>query len=257
VVERILGMVLAVCVTASVAVAAQSPFIGEWQLNSSKSRTPDEMKVDSKGGNKYAFNFGGGDETIVADGTDQQGLDGTLLSVKQEAADTWIVQRKLNGRLMLKATWKLSADGRTLTDYYREFETDGSTVSMDYVYERTGGGSGFAAHWQSIKETRNTPFLMQVKAFQSDGLSFVTPPERAKNVLFDGKDHPNEEPDSGRGATSSGRRVDDRNLEVIDKVGGKVTETEKIALSPDLKTLTITMRFVGRDKPNVMVFERK
>ena len=73
------------------------------------------MKVQSQGGNKYTFDFGGGAETIVADGTDQPGLQGTLLSAKQEAPDTWIVQRKKAGQLMLRATWKLSADGSTLT----------------------------------------------------------------------------------------------------------------------------------------------
>jgi hypothetical protein len=44
---------------------------------------------------------------------------------------------------------------------------------MDYVYQRTGEGSGFAAEWQSVKETMNSPFLMQVKEFRSDGLSFI------------------------------------------------------------------------------------
>jgi hypothetical protein len=36
-----------------------------------------------------------------------------------------------------------------------------------------------------------------------------------------------------------------------------VTDTEEIGLSADLKTLTITVHVPGRDKPNVMVFERK
>ena len=169
--KRFLTTLLAVCVAAGVALAAQSPFIGDWKLDASRSRTPDEMKVESKGGDTYVFDFGGGPETIVADGTDQKGLQGSLLSVERQAADTWIVKRKLDGRLMLRATWKLSADGRTLTDYYREFETDGSTTSLDYVYERTGaGGSGFAADWQSVKETNNATVLMQVKAFEGDGM---------------------------------------------------------------------------------------
>ena len=44
---------------------------------------------------------------------------------------------------------------------------------------------------------------------------------------------------------------------ITDKAGDKVTDTEDIALSADLKTLTITVHVVGRDKPNVLVFERK
>lgn len=255
--KRILVSLPAVCLATSMALAAESPFIGEWKLDPSKSRMPDEMKVQSEGGNKYAFDFGGGAETIVVDGSDQPGLGGTLLSVKMQARDTWIVERKKDGRLLIKATWRLSKDGSTLTDYYREFELDGSTLSMDYVYQRTGGGSGFAADWQSIKETMNSPFLIQVKEFQGDGLSFITPSEqKTKNMKFDGKDYPSVGPNSDRGASASMRRVDERNLIITDKARGKVIATEEIGLSGDLNTLTITVHIAGRDKPNVMVFER-
>jgi hypothetical protein len=258
--KRIVKILPAVCLATGVAWAGESPFIGEWKLDPSNSRMPDEMKVQSKGGNKYVFDFEGSAEPIVVDGSDQPGLGGTLLSVKAEAPDTWIVERKKDGRLLLKATWKLSKDGSTLTDYFRGFETDGSTFSVDYVYQRTGGGSGFAADWQSIKETMNSPFLIQVKEFLGDGLSFtfITPGEnKTKNGKFDGKDYPNQGPNARRGAASSFQRVDERTLLITDKTDGKVTDTEAIGLSADLKTLTITLHIPGRDKPNVLVFERK
>ena len=257
--KRIVKVLPAVWLAAGTAWAAESPFIGEWKLDPSKSRLPDEMKVESEGGNKYTFDFGGGAERIVVNGNDQPGgYGGTMLSVKAEAPDTWIVERKKDGRLLLRATWKLAKDGSTLTDYFRGFSSDGSTLSMDYVYQRTGRGSGFAADWRSIKETMNSVFLIEVKAFKGDGLSFITPSAKmTKNVKFDGRDYPNEGPNAGRGASSSVRRVNARALEITDKAGGKVTATKEIALSADLKTLTITTRVPGRDKPNVMVFARK
>jgi hypothetical protein len=254
---RPLVILLAVCLATSVGWLPENPFIGQWKLVPSKSRMPDEMKVESKGNNTYAFDFGGGVETIVVDGSDQPGLDGTTLSVKAEAPDTWIVKRKKGSRLLLNATWTLSSDESTLTDYYREFESDGSTLSMDYVYHRTGRGSGFAADWQSIKETMNSPYLIQVKEFQGDGLSLITP-SKTRNVKFDGKDHPNEGANAGAGGgTSSIRWMDERTLVIIDKADGKVTDTEEIRLSADLQTLAITVHIAGRDKPNVLVFERK
>jgi hypothetical protein len=129
---------------------------------------------------------------------------------------TWVLQRRpVHGAVFLarrpglsesrcssarSSSWKLSKDGSTLTDYYREFESDGSTLSLDYVYQRTGGGSGFAADWRSIKEIRNSPpLLMQVKEFQGGGLSFITPSEQqTKNVKFDGKEYPSEGPNADR-----------------------------------------------------------
>ncbi len=254
--KRILGMLAAVCLATNMACLAQSPFIGLWKFDSSRSRTPDEMKVQSQGGNKYTFDFGGGPETIVADGTFQPGNRGTLLSAKQEAPDTWIVERKQGDKLMLRATWKLSADGSTLTDYYREFEPNGSTLSLDYVYQRTGGGSGFAADWQSIKERRNTPLSMEIKAYEGDGLSFNTSSQRRpENVKFDGKDYPVD--GSNAGAVISARRADEHHLVITHKDNDKVTLTEDVALSADLKTLTITLQFAGRDKPDVMVYARQ
>jgi hypothetical protein len=240
--------------------AAENPYIGEWKLNPSKTRMPDEMKVESKSGNTYSFNFGGTAETIVVDGTDQPGIAGTMLSVRADAPDTWIVERKKDGRLMLKATWKLSQDGVTLTDLYREFEPNGATLSMDYVYQRSGGGSGFAADWQSIKETMNSPYVLQVKAYESDGLSFIsiTPSgQKAKNVKLDGKDYPTRGQNVSPGSSLSSRRVDEHTLEMTGKTGGKVVDTREIRLSPNGKTLTMTVHVPSQSKPNVLVFDRE
>jgi hypothetical protein len=255
--KRMGKLLPAFCLATGMARAAESPFIGEWKLDPSKSRLPDEMKVASEGGNKFAFDFGAGAERIVVDGTEQSGNDGTLLSVTPEAPDSWIVERKKDGRVLIRATWKLSKDGRTLTDYFRGFESDRSTlISMDYVYQRAGEGSGFVGDWQSIKETMNSPYLIQVKEFQGDGLSLITR-SQTKNVEFDGKDYSNEGPNARRGASASIRRVNERALVLTDKIDGKEMDTEAIELSPDLKTLTITVQIPGREKPNVMVFERK
>jgi hypothetical protein len=242
-------------IAVGIASAAENPFIGEWKLNPFISRMPDEMKVESKGANTYSFDFGGGAETIIVDGTDQPGhYGGTTLSVKAEGPDTWIVERKKDGRLLLRATWKLSKDGGTLMDFYREFERDGSTLSMDYVYQRSGGGSGFAGDWQSMKETMNSPFVMQVKAYEGDGLSFIIPPDyEAKNVKLDGKAYPNKRP----GSFSSIRRVDEHTMEMTDKVGERVSDTRQISISADGKTLTMTVHAAGRSKSDVMVFDRK
>jgi hypothetical protein len=260
----VLKHTLKLLVFASIAVgmawAAENPFIGQWKLNPSKSRMPDGMKVESKGGNTYSFNFGGPAEIIIADGTDQPGYGGTTLSVKADGPDTWIVERKKNGRLLLRGTWTLSKDGSTLTDLYRQYGSDGSIFSVDYVYQRSGGGSGFAADWKSIRETMNSPFVLEVKAFQGDGLSFIsnTPPEQAtKNVKLDGKDYPIQGQDAGPDATSSVRPVGERTLEMTDKAGGKVVDTREIGVSSDGKTLTMTVHVTGRSEPDVLVFDRE
>jgi hypothetical protein len=79
----------------------------------------------------------------------------------------------------------------------------------------------------------------------------------AKNIKFDGKDYPNQRSGAAPGSASSGRRVDERTVELTDKVKDKIFDTQRIQLSPDLKTLTIAVQPVGRSKPNVLVFNRE
>jgi hypothetical protein len=257
--KRIFQLLLLSCVITGALWAADDPFVGKWKLNPSESRFPDEMKVTAAGANKYAFDFGGGNpETIVVDGTDQPGIFGTTLSVTVEGPDTWKVVRKKDGRTLLTGTWTLSQDGKNLTDNYRENQPDGSMLSMDYVYERTTPGSGFAATWDSVSEKMNSPYELQIQPYEAEGLTFITPARhKTQNLRFDGKDYPDADPDAPSGSVSSGRRVSERTLEVTDKIKGKVRDTQQIDLSSDLKTLTVTVRPTGQSKTNVLVFDRE
>lgn len=239
--------------------AADEPFAGKWKLNPSKSTLTDTMKVTAAGENKYGFDFGAGQvETIVVDGTDQPGIFGTTLNVTAEGPNSWKVVRKKDGRMMLTAAWTLSEDGNTLSDAYRQFETNGSTTSVDYVYKRTTAGSGFAGTWESASVKVDSVFEIQIQPFEGDGLTFTSSVGgTARNMKFDGKDYAQVGKNVLDGSASSGHRVDERTLELTDKIKDKVTDTREITLSPDLKTLTMTVKPVGQTNPNVLVFDRE
>jgi hypothetical protein len=257
--NRIFQFLLIVSSLTATLWAANDPFVGEWKLNSSKSRFPDEMKVESADANKYIFDFvGGSPETIVVDGTDQPGMFKTTLSVTVLGPDSWKVVRKKEGRILLTANWELSKDGNTLKDDYTEMGPNGSTSNMKYVYKRTAGQAGFAGTWESISEQVNFVLVRKVQPYEGDGLSFINPAEEVtKSVKFDGKDYPDQGPKVAKGSVSSGRRVNERTLELTHKINGKTTSTEQIELSPDLKTLTMTVHPVGKTKPDILVFERQ
>lgn len=256
--NRTFQLLLAGCLMTGTLWAADNPFVGDWKLNPARSKLTDVMKVESAGANKYAFNFGSGPETIVPDGTDQPGTSGTTLSVSVERPDSWKVIRKRDGRMLLTANWKLSKDGKTLTDDFTGINPNGSTYNLNYVYKRTGGGSGFTGEWVSTSETVNSVFVLQVRPYEGEGLSFIFPSaEDKRNVKFDGKDYPNLGPNVTPGSTSSIRRVNEHTLEMTYKINGKVLYTQKIELSSDLKTLTVTRLKVGESEPNVRVFERQ
>jgi hypothetical protein len=56
---------------------------------------------------------------------------------------------------------------------------------------------------------------------------------------------------------SSARRVNASTLEFTEKRNGKVADTQRIQLSADSKTLTITIQPASDRKPSVLVFERE
>jgi hypothetical protein len=254
--KRTFHLVLVACLMTATLWASTDPFVGDWKFNPSRSQLIDVMKVESLGGNKYAFDFGGGPERIAVDGTDQQAVQGTMLSVTIQGPDTWKVVRKKDGRTLLTATWKVSPDGNTLTDNYTEFGANGSPSTVNYLYKRTAAGAGFAGTWETTIPMTSA-FVLQIRPYEENGLSFIRSPQDTRNLKFDGKNYPVEGRGVAQGSTSSARRVDEHTLEIIDKVNGKITRTERRELSPDLKTLTRTVRPVGQRDPNIFVFERQ
>jgi len=253
--KRILQLLVA-CLVAGTIWAADDPFVGKWKLNPQKSKMTDEMKVTSLGGNKFSFDFGDGNpETIVADGTDQPASSGSTLAVTEVSPDEWRVVRKRDGRVEVRATWTLSNDGKTLHDDFTFIGDSGKTTHLVYVYERKGAGSGFAFDWVSTSEQLDTVYVVQVRPFEGDGLSFITSGEGTMNLKFDGKDYPGQ--GSAVNIMSSGQRLNARTLELTDKISGKVVDTREVSVSGDGKSLTMTVHEPGRSEPNVFVFDRE
>jgi hypothetical protein len=246
--QRTFQWFLISCLMTGVLWAADNPFVGDWKLNPSKSKMPDEMKVESLGANKYSFDFEGSDsvETIVIDGTDQPGEGGTTLSVTDEGPNAWKVVRKKDGRMIISANWKLSKDGNTLTDEFSLIAPNGSASTVNYVYDRRGVGAGFAGTWVSTSEAVAADFVyvIQIRPYQGGGFSIIdSSSHQTTNVKLDGKD---------------ARLRDEHTLELTDKGSdGKVNDTQQYELSSDLKTLTLTQHITGRTEPRVFVFERQ
>lgn len=234
---------------------ASDPFVGKWKLDVSRSTIVDQVVVEAAGPNKYTFRFEGGPaETIVADGTDQPGLTGTTLSVKAADSRSLKVVRKKGGRVVVSASWKISDDGRILRDAFTAVQPNGSPITVDYVYRRMSGTSGFAGTWESTTQPLGLIFEQQIQPYGSHGLSFVSQGS-VKSVTFDGHDHP--VAGATEGVVASGRRQSQRALEFTEKNRGKVVDKRVLALSPDGKTLTIKLDKADQATPNVLVFERE
>ena len=258
---RTFRLLLVACLVTGTLWAANDPFVGKWKVNPSKSKLNDEMKVEVAGANRYTFTFAPGfADTVVADGSDQPALQGTTLSVAVKGPNNWVVIRKMRGRTLLTGYWTLSEDGKTLNDAYTEYAPDGSQSSIPYVYERTAGSSGFPGTWDSESEKVKAGIELQIEPYEGDGLSLTSPDaEMTKKMKFDGNDYPDLDRNGGiQASASSGRRVNERRLEITERFKGKITGTRQIELSTDLKTLTLTTRLEGQNRPkSVLVFDRE
>jgi hypothetical protein len=253
-----LGPFLLTCVMTATAFAAGDPFVGRWKLDAAKTKFKDAMRVESAGANAYTFDFGGGPETIRADGTDQPGISGTTLAVSSDAPARWTIVRKMGGHTVVTARWTLSDDGKTLTDDFTQFGSDGSPIVLRYVYDKSGSGDGIAGTWSTDSGRMTSDYFIEVKPWGANGLSFVNAlAGQTKNVKFDGKQYPEEGPNVNPGAMASIRRLGDRAVEITEKVGDKIVNTQQITLSPDLKTLTSTSRPPGGGEPRVFIFDRQ
>jgi hypothetical protein len=262
-----LQLLLAGCLMTGTLWAADNPFVGKWKVDPSKSKLNDEVKVESAGANKYALTFGPGQvDTVVADGNDQPALSGTTLSITVIGRNRWELTRKMKGQTLLTAYWSLSEDGKTLDDAFTQYLPDGttlfsqplpngSTLFLPYVYERTAGNSGFLGTWDSESAKVSSGIELQIWPYEGDGLSFKRSDEKTPKIRkFDGNEHPDLDPNTAY----SGRRVNERTLEITEKLTGKITGIRQIELSNDLKTLTVTARLVGQSKPqSILVYARE
>lgn len=246
--SRIFQVLMVVGLAMSPLRAETDPFVGQWKLI----KGTDQMKVTKVGTNKFAFDFGGGAETIVLDGTQQPASAGTTLSVAADGPN-WKIVRKKGSRRLIAATWTLSKNGNSLNDDFTAFNQNGSPSNAKYVYERRATGSGFTGMWVGMITPLGSDVMLQVRPYENNGLSFTIPSRWIIKAKFDGKDRPN----AGGGSALAARRLNAHAVEITRKSKGKITQTRRFDLSPDLKTLTMTAITAGANEPFIYVFERQ
>lgn len=246
------------CLVAGTLWASDDPFCGKWKLNTEKSKlVGEQIKIQDLGGNKYKWDSGDGSDTITYDGTDQPVRFGRTLSMAAEGTNNWKMVIKKDGRVISSMTHTISDDGKTQTIKGTETKPDGTTSDFTAVWKKVAGGSGWGGTWETADVKFTSPDEYDIELYEGDGLSFNTPAYQDMiSMKFDGKDYEEKGPNVAPGSMSSGKRVNARTLEITDKVKDKVLDHATYEVSPDGKTLTLTIRETGQPKTITIVYDK-
>jgi hypothetical protein len=238
--------------------ASDDPFCGKWKLNMEKSKfTGERIKIQDLGGNKYKWTFGDVSDTLTYDGTEQPATFGRTIIMAPEGNNSWKMVIKKDGRVISSMTHTLADDGKTQTIKGTDNKPDGTTSDFTDVWKKVSGGSGWDGTWESTDLKFTSPDEYDIEPYEIDGLSFNTP--AYKDVLsmkFDGKDYEEKGPNVAPGSMSSGKRVNARTLEITNKVKGQVMDHTTYEVSPDGKTLTLTIHETGQPKALTIVYDK-
>jgi hypothetical protein len=247
----------AVIGAASFALALETPFAGTWKLNLSKSKlagdtvkfTPDGdgMRITS-GGESYVFRLDGG-ESKTRFGT---------ASWKMLDDHTWEETDMVQGRLDSRATWTLSPDGKTLTEWIIGDKPGGGRFEDTSTFVRIAGNRGLAGSWKDREYKGSSPSLLVISD-ADNGLSFDEPDFKLKAMAtFDGKPGILAGPTVPPGASFVLTRVGSHSFKMTRTQNGKPLDMSMWTVSPDGRMLTMVGRTAGTtDPPVTEVFEKQ
>ena len=244
------------CGIVSVGMAADLPYAGKWKVNLAKSDYGQTtVTFESLPGGEWQSTAFGITYKFKMDGKDYPDNMGGTAEWKAVGANTWELVAKANGKVTETDTFKLGADGKTLTDIARQMKADGGSLETSAVYERVSGGPSLAGKWKTRKVSGASE-MMEMTASGTDGL-ILKDPDMGMNcdAKLDGKDYPCTGPMLPPGFTVAMKNAA-RSLDLTVKKDGKSFFNATYTVSPDGKTMTeIGVASSGSDKIKI-VFDR-
>jgi hypothetical protein len=247
---------LLLCTIVSAALAADLPYAGKWKVNLAKSDFGQTtVTLESLPGGEWQSTAFGVTYKFKMDGKDYPDSMGGTAAWKAVNANTWELVAKANGKVTETDTFKLGADGKTLTQNGKMMKLDGSSIESTTVYERVSGGPSIGGKWKTQKVSGGSG-IVEMLASGTDGLMFKDPDMGMScDAKLDGKDYPCSGPMLPPGFTLAMKKAE-RSLEVTVKKDNKPFFQGTYTVAADGKSMTeIGIPTNGGEKFKV-VFDR-
>ena len=258
---RLCALLLAGIFTCTSGFAATDPFIGTWVYDIQKSPKPTiKYAIKDLGGDRYSLTGSTGVTVeIKADGVSIKAPSGATVSFRKLDDHDWEMVKD-DGENMVR-TYNVSPDDKTLTLHDVIKDNPGENYETTTRYARLSPGHSIFGEWQSVsleEKTLGGDLMLTVELFDNDGLSFSLPAHKHLSAMkFDGKMYADSGVGDTKGHSSSGKRVNDRVLEIDTQVDGKPEESEELKVSDDGRTLTIVRRPANSSAVFTMVWDKQ
>ena len=247
---------LLLCAVVSVAMAADRSYAGKWKIDLAKSDFGQTtFTIESLSGGEWQSSAMGVTYKFKMDGADYpDGMGGTV-AWKAIGADTRETVSKANDKVTAIDSFKLAADGNTLTDSTRQMKADGGELDSTTIYQRASGGPSLPGKWKTQKIS-GASGTMEMVASGADGLTFKDPEMGLScDARLDGKDYPCTGPMLPPGFTVAMKDVSG-SLELVVKKDGKPVFHSTYTASADGQSMTEIGAPVGGSDKFKLVFDR-
>jgi len=244
------------CCMVSAAMAAGLPYAGKWKMNLAKSDFGQTtvMFENLPGGDWQTTAFGI-TYKFKMDGKDYPDNMGGTAAWKAVEANTWELVAKANGKVTETDTFKLAADGKTLTDHAKQVKADGGSMESTTVYQRASGGPSLAGKWKTQKVS-GASGMMEMTASGTDGLIFKDlDMGMVCDAKLDGKDYPCTGPMLPPGFTVALKNAP-QSLDLTVKKDGKPFFKAIYTVAADGKSMTETGAPATGGEQFKIVFDR-
>ncbi len=200
--------------------------------------------------------------SVKADGQDHA-VSGSnyfnTVAIREVDANTTEEVDKKDGKTMFKDTLTVSADGKTLTDKYKD-DSESKPVTGEVIRSRISkgpaGSHAISGSWRTEKVTNvSSNGLTFTMKSTPDGMKGSDNNGASWEVKFDGKDYPIHG-DPGNTMISL-KKVNDHTMEETDKRNGKIVNTARITVSADGKKMTYAGHDVEQGRDYTMVLNKQ
>ena len=242
---------------------AQSPFDGTWRIDLAKA------KLDQKPFTVYTSQ--GWYHCVSCTPPYDNAADGQFHAVTGQTFDEEsitivdpktmkFVDRK-DGKTVNESTVTASADSKMITIKTTSYPMNGagpqaSSITLKRIGVLRPGVHATSGNWVPLKLADTEADLSFTFKSNGDELTMTDPTGDSYTAKFDGSDYPSKSAYGADGAVSL-KKIDAHTIEETDKRDGKVTNVQKMTVSPDGKTMTIVAHDPQRDTTSTFVATRK